>query len=149
MCIENKCETLVNNDISREFKETVEYYDTSEQLKFHTYTSVPITFGTNYTFVLSDIIKLSGDIGFSINIFNVSDFQTFLFIHEADVAIGIGGAFGLNMTFKDLLSISLNYKMLGKHTIDGTLTYYDSNLVFETKQDISIHILTLTLGISF
>ncbi len=146
----------IHNGVSKEFKETVEYwdslreslfYDTIGQPTFPTYTNIPLTIGTNYTYELNDNVKLSCDIGLSINFLIISDIKSYHFDIKTDLAHGFGGCLGINMILQDRYSFNVNYKGLGKHTVDA----YDMSgvEVEEFSQDISIHLLTLTLGLTF
>lgn len=130
----------------------MEYWDsrlTSEQSVFPTYTNVPITFGTNYTYRVSDFVSLSCDLGLSINFLFISEFKAHLYEGETEMANGLGGCLGINMTLKDRYSFNVNYKGLGKHSVDGFSESGFLGDLEEFSQELSIHLLTLTLGLTF
>ncbi len=93
-------------------------------------------------------MKLSCEVGLSINFLIISEFNTQLWDYETELANGFGGCIGINMTLKDRYSFNVNYKGLGKHSVDGVYEARFSPPVEEFTQDISIHLLTITLGLT-
>lgn len=139
------------NGISEEYKEEVEKWPDllwADPPKYHAYYNIPFSTGISYDYRLNDNLLLSCNAGITVNCLLISDLDLGLYRFSIDPAFSLGGRIGTGLIIIDRFSISLNYLGLGSHTVLGE-SITEPQIKEEWSKDLSIHMLTFTIGIVF
>ena len=153
----------VEDDFEDLYEDLYGGYDIEiKDIKLFKYFNIPISAGLNYTYKADDKISLYGNIGFVVNFLKMTDFfiegrydyyyddwvswdETVKF----DIANSFGYKVGGGIIINDNIILSINYLGLGEHKISGEMEERSSDEEDIEDLELTIDVLTLTLGFKF
>jgi len=143
------------NGLKKEAKVDIEdELPDNADITFHKYFNIPISAGLNYTSQSDEGVSFIGNIGLTYNFLTITDMVIKInnedITAKFDLAKNMGFIIGGGILINKKTSIEINYLGLGKHEIEGKITYYKRLLNSTHLENLQIEqkvtILTLTIG---